>query len=680
MTDTRASKVVRFSVFQADLQSGELTKSGLRVRIQEQPFKILASLLEKPNELVTREELRQCIRPKESFGDFDHAIDLAVGKLRTALGDSAGTPRFVETLPRRGYRFIAPVSDVVRESPSRVDAAIPNSSSPENVLSRAHLVRWKRRYLPFVAAATVVLAVFSTLVWRTRAARSISPVIQSLVVLPLENLSGDPSQDYLAEGITDALITNLAEHTSTRVISRTSAMHFKDTRKTLPEIANELNVDVVVEGAVAQADGRVRINVQLIRAADDSHLWAHAYEAEIGDIFALQNQVAGDIAIELPSRETGGQQARLDPPGAQSHDLYLHGIYFSNKVTKDGLEKAISYFNQSLEADRHNALAFVGLAESYCSMGDLVLLPPKEAYPKAKAAALDALKLDPHSAEAHKVLAWIAYAYDWDTVTAEKEFSHSLYLNPNSSNAHAWYGTYLAQTGRIADAAQHIDQARRLDPLSLPILADEFMPLYFSRQYDKAIEVSQRVLGMDPSFTLARDHLIYLYETTGQFEEAINEAERDAIIRGEQSAVASRVAASHRKALLRNGARGYWLLRFNSTIRQPTFDPFEAALLALRLHWREQALRWLERAYDERTLAPFIGQDPAFDELKANPRFQSLVRRISSSHVQQASVPVPFAKLDSREQVAVRRFQFTHPRISPRLMRKPLPVHYFQSV
>jgi len=476
------SERVHFGVFEADLRSGELRKRGVKIKLHHQPFQILTMLLEHPGEVVTREELKTKLWPLDTFVDFDVGLNSAVKKLRNALGDSAEIPRYVETLPRRGYRFIGLLSDastsqaapryavagsVVEEQPSAANEGVATGVSAVSGARRG----WVLWAMAVVAVALLVLlAGLNVRSWRERLLARATPIhIRSIAVLPLENLSGDPAQEFLTDGMTDALITDLAQISSLRVISRTSVMRYKGTRKALPEIAKELNVDGIVEGVVVRSADRVRIDAQLIEASTDRHFWARSYERNLGDAIALQNEVAQAIANEIQTKLTPVEQARLAqarPVDPQAYEFYLKGRYFWNKRTDTSAQKGIEYFQQAIQKDPNYALAYAGLADAYIVRDDL---SPEEQYSKAKAMARTALQIDDGLAEAHNAMAMSLFCYDWDWPGAEKEFQRALALNPNYAQAHQWYGHFLRAMGRQNSARAEIKRAHELDPLSLVI-------------------------------------------------------------------------------------------------------------------------------------------------------------------------------------------------------------------
>ncbi len=408
---------LRFGVFELDLRAGELRKHGLRVRLQEQPFQVLAMLLEHPGEVVTREELQKKLWPADTFVDFDHGLNKAISKIREALSDSAESPRFVETVARRGYRFLAEVK-VADAAPVRSPELATQPHPPAEARDRPALagtLAMPKHLLPSLAwkisAFVLLLLMASLATWKLHSWNRPSPVIHSLAVLPLESLSSDASQDYFADGMTDELISDLGQISALRVISRTSVMAYKHARKPLPQIARELNVDAVVEGTVLRSGDQVRITAQLIEASTDKHLWSQSYEGELRDTLALQNKVARAIADQIRINLNPREQAALknvkvvDP---QAYESFLKGRYFWNKRTADGLKVALAYFNQAIDEDPKYAQAYSGLADTYALLGDwqYAVMTPKEAFPKAKAAAIKALELDSTLGEAHSSFAF----------------------------------------------------------------------------------------------------------------------------------------------------------------------------------------------------------------------------------------------------------------------------------
>ena len=637
MEPQRRASVLRFGHYELDLHSREVRKGGMRIRVQQQPLKLLEILLERPGEMVTREELRTRIWPNESFGDFDQAVNVAVTKLRAALQDSAENPQYVETLPKRGYRLIAPVAIVGGLSPDPTEASARNVSggathdagrvagmadAPPHLLS---LRGWK-----IIAFALLVcLLILAGWVWRSNRQPSFS--IRSLAVLPLDNLSGDASQDYFADGMTDQLITDLAQISALRVISRTSVMSYKRARKPLPEIARELNVDAVIEGTVLRSGDQVRITAQLIQASADKHLWAKSYEGNLQDTLAVQKSVADDIAeqirIELTPQERAGLK-NVKAVNPEAYEDYLKGRYFWNKRTPDALRKAIDHFNQAIERDSNYAPAYSGLADSYVILGawQYAVLDPKETYPRAKAAAIKAVELDDTLAEAHISLAMSTDMFVWDWEAAEREYRRGIELNPGYATGHHWYAEHLSETGRNDEAIAEIRKAESLDPLSLITGADVATLLVIARRYDEAIEHAKKTIELGPDFAVSHFALGMAYEQKGQSGGAIAAFQKAVEFSGGNTAFKSNLAHAYAVAGRRSDAVAI-LNELKDRSKHEFLNPSEIALIYVGLGQKDQAMVWLEKAYEGR-FDPVILTWPAFDPLRSDPRFHDLVRRI----------------------------------------------------
>jgi TolB-like protein/DNA-binding winged helix-turn-helix (wHTH) protein/Flp pilus assembly protein TadD len=632
--------VVRFGTYEVSLQSGEVRKAGLRIRVQQQPMKLLGILLEHPGEVVTREELRGRVWPDESFGDFDQALNIAIGKLRTALGDSAENPRFIETLPKRGYRFIADVSVLEADArPKKLEsvAGDPPAIESGQTLQVAGLAVARKRRLWLTRGAIVTLAIviiisFSILsVWLFRSRGPAPTGIRSLAVLPLENLSGDASQNYFADGMTDELITDLAQISALRVISRTSVMAYKGARKPLPQIARELNVDAVVEGTVLHSGDQVRITAQLIEASTDKHLWSQSYEGELRDTLALQSRVASAIADQIRINLTPQEQAALktvkvvDP---EAYESYLKGRYFWNKRTADGLKVALAYFKQAIEEDPKYARAYSGLADTYALLGDwqYAVMTPKEAFPEAKAAAIKALELDSTLGEAHNSLAFVLDGFDWDLDAGGKEFRRAIELNPGYATAHHWYAWHLSLLGRFDDAIAEMRKAESLDPLSLIINADLAELLGLAHSYDDSIRQSLKTIEMDPNFALAHNQLAQAYLQKHMYDEAVAELQKAVKLSGNSPTCIANLA----RAYVASGKRAEAVTLLNTLIKRSTTgysNASEIAMIYASLGDTDQAMNWLDKSFEDR-FNPGVLLRPGFDPLRSDPRFQSLVHRV----------------------------------------------------
>jgi TolB-like protein/DNA-binding winged helix-turn-helix (wHTH) protein/Tfp pilus assembly protein PilF len=635
MEPIRPTSVVRFGIYEVSLQSGEVRKAGLRIRVQQQPMKLLEILLEHPGEVVTREELRSRVWPNESFGDFDQALNIAIGKLRSALGDSAENPQLIETLPKRGYRFIADVSVGDAETrPGRPESAAedPSGTGPGHRIPGGGLAiapgrrLWPARRVIFTLALVLSLPILA--VWLFRSRERAPTGIRSLAVLPLDNLSGDPSQDYFADGMTDELITDLAHIRALRVISRTSVMAYKHARKPLPEIARELNVDAVVEGTVLRSGEQVRITAQLIQAPADKHLWAESYEGNLRDTLALQKRVANTIAEQIRIEVSPQEQAVLEKAtvvNPVAYESYLKGRYFWNKRTPDGLKVAMAYFKQAIEEDPTNARAYAGLADTYNLLGDWEYgaLAPSEAYPKGKAAAIKALELDNTLGEAHTSLAFSSDVFDWDWDSAEKEFKLAIELNPGYATAHHWYAWHLTEMGRNNEAIAEMRKAEHLDPLSLIISADMAEILLVAHLNDKAIEQCRRTVQMDPNFAIAHLELGQAFVQEHRYDEAIAEFQKAIQLSGGSIPSYANLAYAYAMSNRRNEA----IKILNDLKDRSARNASEIALIYAGLGEKDQAMKWLEKAYEDH-FNPSILLRPAFDPLRFDPRFQNLVHRI----------------------------------------------------
>jgi TolB-like protein/Tfp pilus assembly protein PilF len=572
--------VVRFGPFEADLRAGELRKHGVKLKLVGQPFEVLAMLLECPGQLVMREELRARLWPTDTFVDFDHSLNAAVNKLRDALNDSAEKPNYVETLPRRGYRFISAVG--LHDS--------------QNLLEKPS-----------------------------------SPKIQSLVVLPLENLSKDPEEEYFTDGMTDQLITNLAQIDALRVISRTSAMRYKGTKKSLPEIARELHVDGVVEGAVMWVAGRVRISAQLIEAPTDHHLWAASYERDLRDVLSIQEEVTRAIVSEIRVKLTAQEQARLanrHPINPEAYKLYLKGRYHWSKRSLEGFQKAIEYFQLAAVNDPAYALAYVGLADTYIYFSFFDVVPPREAMPKAKAAAARALETDNRLGEAHVSLGYVSYMYDWDWPAAGKHFEQALTLNPAYSRAHTFYPFYLSSLGRSEEALAVAKHALDLDPASPAVSHSLAVQLYLARQFDQAIEQSHKTLELDPNFAISYATLGEVYVSKGMYREGLSTLKKySALSRGRAMSLA---LLGHAQARLGERSEALHILEQLEAASKERYTPAVSfAAVYAGLGEKDQAFAWLEKAYGERTSRlGYLKVEPLWDPLRCDPRFANLVRRI----------------------------------------------------
>jgi eukaryotic-like serine/threonine-protein kinase len=501
------------------------------------------------------------------------------------------------------------------------------------------LLPWRRWLIitTGIAVFCVLALLFALNVggWRERLLRGVTNrQIESLAVLPLQNLSGDPDQDYFADGMTEELIADLSKIGALRVISRTSVMHYKGTTKTLPEIAQELKVDAVVEGSVRHSGDQVRITAQLIYAPTDRHLWAESYERRVRDVLALQSEVASAIASEIKIKITPQEQSHLSSShvvNPDAYEAYLKGRYHWNQRRPEELKVGLQYFRQAIEKDQNYASAYSGLADSYFVLAIAGSLPASEAMPKAKTAALKALQMDDTLAEAHASLGVILENYDWKWMEAEREFKRAIELNPNYSIAHHYYAGHLMLTGRSPEAIAEMKRATRLDPLSPIISTFLGRAYYYARQYDQAIAQYRRTFEIVPNFAVASSFLVQAYEQKGMYEAAI-EASRSALIGdGQSPEKATKIVAELSSAYKASGAWGYWHKRLNLAKEESKRHPesLEMAYIHTRLAENEQAFAWLERAYEEHDMwLTTLKVEPKWDSLRSDPRFQDLLRRV----------------------------------------------------
>jgi len=561
---------VRFDVFEVDLQAGELRKQGAKIKLQEQPFQILQMLLEHPGEVVTRDELQKRIWPTDTFVDFEQGLYNAIKRLREALGDSPETPRYIETLPRRGYRFCGSLA-----------------TSPSH--------------------------------------------IESIAVLPLENLSRDPEQDYFADGMTEALITSLAKIGALRVISRTSTMRYKKTDKTLPQIARELNVDAVVEGTVLRSGERVRISAQLVQASTDTHLWAESYERDLRDVLQLQSEIARAVARGVETKLTPSEQEQLSRTATvdpEAYEAYLKGRYYWNKRSGEAVKKGVEYFQRAIKKDPSYAPPYAALADCAGVAGFWSFASPMEGCGRAKAAALRALQIE-DSAEAHASLGWATLHYDWDFFSAEREFQRAIQLNPRYATAHQWYGHCLGAMGRFDEAFTVLKHAIQLDPFSLIVATSYAGISWLGRRWNEAIDQTRKVLDLDPNYIAGRWALARSYDCLGSYEAAIACAQDAIRLSGDNLFFITDLGHAYAAAGQREEAVRI-LDQLQEASKQRYVDGCFLAQICAALNQTEEALRWLEMAYGQRaSYIAYIKLDPWFDNLRSDPRFQDLLRRMN---------------------------------------------------
>jgi TolB-like protein/DNA-binding winged helix-turn-helix (wHTH) protein/tetratricopeptide (TPR) repeat protein len=666
----QAGQLFRFAAFEVDTRAGELKKHGLRIRLQEQPFQVLAILLQRPGEVVTREELRQRLWSEDTFVDFDHSLNTAINKLREALSDSPDSPRYIETLPRRGYRFIAPVEQVPAapvpanvekpsESPavpapaqrrwrvvpvSEEPAAAPVEKQPEKERKPekeekpkkeeklpARMPAPRRRPWKGIVIAVLALAIVLTnWDWITDWLGG-PDKIESIAVLPLENLSGNPEEDYFADGMTDAVITNLARIKSLRVISRTSVMQYKKARKPLPDIAKELDVDGIVEGTVMRSGSRVRITVQLLNGRTDRHLWAQEYERDLTDVVALQREVARAIVDEIRIQLTPEEQQTLSAgrePSPEAYDALIRGRFHFEKRTEEGLRLANSYFRQAIEKDPGYAAAYAGLADYFNTLAFYSVSPPGQGFPRAKEMADKAIELDPTLAEPHAALGMVYGEHEWNWDAAEKEFHRAFQLNPNYAPGHHWYAEQLICLGRAEEAYAEVQKSAALAPLSLVSNSQVALFHYYARQYDRVIEIANRMLELDADFPLGHMWLGMAYQQKGMNGQAIEVLRKAAELPQALPLFHALLGNAYGRAGKRQEALGV-ARKLEQLSRTRYVSPAYIALVYAGLGDRTQFFVWLEKSYQERSpLIIRMRVEPMLDPFRADPRFQQILRRV----------------------------------------------------
>jgi len=560
--------LIHFAEFELDIAAGELRRQGSKLRLQDQPLQVLEILLQRPGEIVAREELQQKVWPSDTFVDFDHGINNAIKRLREALRDTADTPRFVETLPRRGYRFIGKIEQE-------------------------------------------------------------TPKFRSLAVLPLDNLARDPEQEYLADGLTEALITTLAKIGELRVVSRTSSMLYKGVRKSLREIARELDVDTIVEGTVLRAGDRVRITAQLIDPAKETHLWAESYDRHLRDILDLQADVARAIAHEIEVKLTPQEQAQLaqvHPVDPEAYEAYLRGRFQWIKRTREGHIQACQHFQQAIAKDPSCAPAYAGLADALSIMNLWGLIPPEEGCAKARGLALKALEIDHSLSEAHTSLAWAALHYDYDFATAEKEFERAIELNPRNATAHHWFGMSLGMMGRYEEGYTELKRAIRLDPHWSFIHFGLAFVHWSGRRYDQAIESCQKALALDPNSAQVLGWLGMSCVATLAFERAIAALQKSAEISQRAPAPLALLGEAYAAA----GASDQAQQILEELIRQRHVPKYFVSRVYAALGQTDAAVAMLEAGYRERgEWMVLMKVDSRFDPLRSDPRFEHLMQRMN---------------------------------------------------
>jgi TolB-like protein/DNA-binding winged helix-turn-helix (wHTH) protein len=625
-----SSGPIRFGTFEVDPNAGELRKQGVRIKLQDQPLQILRVLLERPGEVVTREQLQQRVWPADTFVDFDHGLYNAIKRLREALGDIAEAPRFIETIPRRGYRFIGVVNGNGNAPIGSAEIA-PPLDNPS--ISRRSLRLGIAIGAVGIVMLLAVIALMPTDSWRIRWFNGSVPEIRSVAVLPLQNLSGDSSQDYFADGMTEELITELSQVSALKVISRTSVMRYKGSSRPLPQIARELGVECIITGSVLRSGNRVRTTAQLIYAPQDKNIWAQSYERDIQDVLALQSTVASAIVEGIRVKMTPGEQAQLSshrPVNLKAHEAYLQGRYHlqleeqatfkKDKAKVMDLEaaKAETYFREAIKEDPDYAPSYLGIFEAWQSTA----LPNRDWQERARPLLLKALQLDDSLAEAHRAMASIRFRVEWNWPGAEKEYQRAIQLAPSNADTHDEYATLLAETARTQEAVREFELAQSLDPQNDHMAA----AFYWTRQFDRAITLYQSQAQLRPSDFFPHYQLANIYAVLGKNDEAISEWQKMATVL-EYNEMAADIGHAYRTGGY-NQALRVFSKEIEASSKKASFVPswFIASIYGF-MGDKDRAFAWLEKAYEVRDGVDSL-YDPSWDPLRSDPRFKDLMRRV----------------------------------------------------
>jgi TolB-like protein/DNA-binding winged helix-turn-helix (wHTH) protein/Tfp pilus assembly protein PilF len=597
-----------------DLGSYQLRRAGRSIRLQKQPMELLILLVEKQGQLVTRDEIAARLWGALPPSDAERSVNTAIRKIRLALKDDPDKPHFVQTVVGKGYRFISPVAVVgahVRQVPSVLEIE-PTKTRPGP--------RW-------IAIGAVILLFLAAGIWWRWLRSPAVQTIQAIAVLPLRNLSGNPAEEYFADGMTDELITALAGIRSLRITSRTSSMQYKASREPLPRIVKALNVNAVVEGSVVRSGSRVHITANLIQAQTDRHLWTRSYEGDIRDLISLERDVARSIAAEVNATLTPQEQARLAKPrpfNPEAYDAYLEGRFYWGMRTGASLNRSLQFFEQAIQKDPSNPLSYAGVADTYNMLADYTVLPARDALPKAKAAARKALEIDDSLAEAHASLGWTLLHFDWDWTGAEREFRRAIELKPGYASSHQWYAELLVSTGRFDDALAEMRRAQEFDPLSAVIHIGIGRMLYLARRYDQAVSQLQTAVELYPNFVYSRIYLGSCYEQQKLYAPALAEFEAAGALIKQKSTVGQ----AHLYAISGRPSDAERILAELERAPNAT-DPFFLAGVYAALGNRDRAFALLDSAYQEHSsFLILIKVFPWMDPLRSDPRFAHLTARM----------------------------------------------------
>ena len=665
MMSSSGKSVYEFGSFRLDPAEHVLLRDGEPVPLRPKEFAVLLALVGNHRHVLTKDELLEAVWPGQFIEEGN--LNRQISTLRRVLGDTSDEPQYVQTIPKVGYRFVANVREIVHPSAGIVERELRDQSSDvvierrtvarivteeddeardirelapvsepdgisDNGKKESRINRSQRLALGIIGISLVTLTLAITYPWSSRKSdRSNAALgVRSLAVLPFKPI-GAEEDEYLGLGMADALITKLSNIREINVRPTSAVRKYSAQNQEPVAAGRELGVEAVIEGSVQRVGERIRVTIQLVSVRDGAPLWAEKFDEHFTNIFAVQDRISEQVARSLTLSLSGTEKQLLTKhytENSEAYQLYLKGRYFWNKRTVEGLRKGISYFNEAVEKDPSYALAYVGLADSYSLLSDYGGLPPKEAYPQAKRAAMRAVELDERVAEAHATLAYIKTGYDWDWPGAEEGFRRAIELNPNYETAHQWYAEYLSGMGRHQEAIAEIRRAREINPLSLIINAVEVSVLCIAREYDQGISQGQKALEMDPHFAEVYGYLKRCYDQKGMYKEAIAAHQ----MRRKLAGLDAEESAALREAAAATSARVYWQKRLEQEVEESKRElsgGFEMAEIFAQLGEKDQAFAWLERAYEERSfMMLYLKVAPNLDPLRSDPRFADLLRRV----------------------------------------------------